>query len=1184
MALGFPLFGPPAYYTYVGISDGPGPWPDPAFDRNMVMQPASLAAVRPTLHLNPASATAYTVLDYDGTVVSTGAVTGAQELMATPSGGWKYGYYTVRLTGPNTDLRFGPSYGEGNFAILPPTPGYPANTAAYQGVGGEAPDVVMNGMLGVGTARLTIGNGAAPTVDSNGNTLANAVTNANLQSVYYRPDAARPRPMSSNFVINGADMLSVAGPGPTLFVHVYCATGALDGSQVFVASGAGTTGGTSKLRVFFPNSTTLVETWDNLTSSADAQTKINGISVYISVQSYGAATANTTSATAIGNASRNGVAQAVSTLYPLGVTRFEGPSNEPNLQAGNGVEIALQMRVFQGAVKYGNAAALAIGPCPDTNDPGLWKGFLDGGGGAWCDEFSFHPYNAVANGDINCGRSVIEPLRALFASYGYGTKPYWSTEPTGTFISVSPTGNPGTAGIRHPRRSRIPLITHLFFEQYGMPAEYNQVWYGKAHGFWGFAQFLELGDGGLVPYAPLYRTLHAERFGKTHHHRIDFGTAHANHVFLGSVYRATDGTGVAVVVSHSYIDSAQVVFKVTGTTASLTWVNSWGTTASLTVAGGQVTLPVTDTPSYLRLPAGVTVTVADVNDGWGTAPSVSPLAKGVLSGNPCPQLCDNAFMSGWEGGGPAQGGAGPTGVAQSRVFLTGANTDTADLLWNGNVTASRVIVVSASPFQGTSTLADFDVQTSADGGSTWTTRATVTETDVTSVQFGTADANAGCYAETYWKERWIFDVNLGSALTFNGLRIKVRQTSYGGEPDSFAITNGGQGVTSQYISLAEIIVPSTSTPPAWFADAQTVTLAQAGLVGYWRCNEPSGPTIASLVNAPALNTAMPTSNYQRGIPLLGNSTGMRNNDGSTAVPIVSPNAVFAAGDTMTVGVTFQGFNGNGTSNLLAQQNSNNFSQISWIIRIINGIIRFEAGPVVASSSVVPSPSGPNRLVITKSGATTKIWLNAVDVTVPGTNATLATVTWGLSFLDTNILQDVVYASSAWNAAQVAADYQALFTPVVPTLENSIYFGTPLATPTIEGAAAVGQQLSVTTGRWLGNPTSYSYQWQRSANGTTGWTGIGGATRPEHLIDSADRGFFLSCLVTASNTAGAAAAQRSSVTSQVAGTASLTFYIDQEDGISYFVLEEGDGNLLLEETDAPAPPSAVGELVGVVPIY
>jgi hypothetical protein len=75
-----------------------------------------------------------------------------------------------------------------------------------------------------------------------------------------------------------------------------------------------------------------------------------------------------------------------------------------------------------------------------------------------------------------------------------------------------------------------------------------------------------------------------------------------------------------------------------------------------------------------------------------------------------------------------------------------------------------------------------------------------------------------------------------------------------------------------------------------------------------------------------------------------------------------------------------------------------------------------------------------------------------------------------------------------------------------------------AVPTISGTVAIGNTLTSTTGTWTGAPTpTFAYQWQR------GVTNISGATNSTYVIQTADYGNTLRCVVTATNAGGSAAA-------------------------------------------------------------
>jgi len=74
-----------------------------------------------------------------------------------------------------------------------------------------------------------------------------------------------------------------------------------------------------------------------------------------------------------------------------------------------------------------------------------------------------------------------------------------------------------------------------------------------------------------------------------------------------------------------------------------------------------------------------------------------------------------------------------------------------------------------------------------------------------------------------------------------------------------------------------------------------------------------------------------------------------------------------------------------------------------------------------------------------------------------------------------------------------------------------------ALPAISGTAAIGQQLTASHGTWT-NAGTYAYEWQVSADGSTGWaTASGsGANTASYTVAAADAGKYLRVVVTASN--------------------------------------------------------------------
>jgi hypothetical protein len=69
-------------------------------------------------------------------------------------------------------------------------------------------------------------------------------------------------------------------------------------------------------------------------------------------------------------------------------------------------------------------------------------------------------------------------------------------------------------------------------------------------------------------------------------------------------------------------------------------------------------------------------------------------------------------------------------------------------------------------------------------------------------------------------------------------------------------------------------------------------------------------------------------------------------------------------------------------------------------------------------------------------------------------------------------------------------------------------------PTVSGEARVGQELTATEGTWTGNPTSFSFQWQRCDIDTFTCADVTGATGRTYGVRSVDVGFRLRIEVTA----------------------------------------------------------------------
>ena len=101
-------------------------------------------------------------------------------------------------------------------------------------------------------------------------------------------------------------------------------------------------------------------------------------------------------------------------------------------------------------------------------------------------------------------------------------------------------------------------------------------------------------------------------------------------------------------------------------------------------------------------------------------------------------------------------------------------------------------------------------------------------------------------------------------------------------------------------------------------------------------------------------------------------------------------------------------------------------------------------------------------------------------------------------------------------------------------------------PAVTGTAEGGETLTCSDGTWVGTGTiSYAYQWYRDGDA------ISGETSATYVVAPADRGFLLSCTVTATDDEGSRSKRSNSV-----GPVPITI----------FMLLETDDFLLLETSD------------------
>jgi len=103
----------------------------------------------------------------------------------------------------------------------------------------------------------------------------------------------------------------------------------------------------------------------------------------------------------------------------------------------------------------------------------------------------------------------------------------------------------------------------------------------------------------------------------------------------------------------------------------------------------------------------------------------------------------------------------------------------------------------------------------------------------------------------------------------------------------------------------------------------------------------------------------------------------------------------------------------------------------------------------------------------------------------------------------NITRGYVYDGSSWRQ----------FYPETPA--NTVAPTISIPNSTTE----IGQTISITTGTWTNNPTSYSYQWYYYPAFSGPWTSVSGATSSSWYVPALAAGAQIKCAVTATNARG-----------------------------------------------------------------
>ena len=101
-----------------------------------------------------------------------------------------------------------------------------------------------------------------------------------------------------------------------------------------------------------------------------------------------------------------------------------------------------------------------------------------------------------------------------------------------------------------------------------------------------------------------------------------------------------------------------------------------------------------------------------------------------------------------------------------------------------------------------------------------------------------------------------------------------------------------------------------------------------------------------------------------------------------------------------------------------------------------------------------------------------------------------------------------------------------------------------ASVTISGTTSVNQVLTASTGTWANSPTSFTYQWLRSATSGGSYSNISSATSSTYSLTSVDYGNYIKVQVTATNAGGSflASSVATSIINAGASTASINLAV------------------------------------------
>ena len=446
---------------------------------------------------------------------------------------------------------------------------------------------------------------------------------------------------------------------------------------------------------------------------------------------------------------------------------FEGPYNEP--QGEGGAAIATKMQTFYNAVKAGSANAKVLGPNPVTYVSTVLPfidSFFANGGGSYIDGISWHPYN-TSNGDLAMRRRADTELLAVLTSRGQTAKPRFQTEHGELGCSF---------GVMYPRvQAHREMLAMVMNDQLGVPKENNHHWYLLSIGFWGYPAFHAGQDDDLFPVIGMMRTFSEELYGKTYTSAIDFGSP-GNDLLCGNVY-TNAGTGEKVWMLMDAGIMGQVNLSFYTTMNSVRVVDCWGNESIITPVGNRFSITAKEVPTYVRLTAGATLELDKLD--WAENPLRTTEAVPTATAGATAKLAmlknatyDNSYY--------AENGS--VSHAEFPWYVEAPSNTEVTVPFDREWKIDTVLVVCPPPWQNLGTLLAFDVYTKDAGASTYTMRASIDRPAPLIKSFASSERTFACSLESFYDDKRIFIVPLGAEYLTGGIRLQIRDATYGGNP------------------------------------------------------------------------------------------------------------------------------------------------------------------------------------------------------------------------------------------------------------------------------------------------------------------------------------------------------------------------------------------------------------------